>query len=332
MEQNISHKFINGLKEGEFVDGIYVVREKQVPTTKKGDLYLTLVLSDKTGCIEARKWDITRNLADTINVADYVRITGVVGSYRKQLQLNISNFIRTESKNINPSLYIPTTDKDIEELWDKLISVIKQIKNPYIVKLFENLFRDEKMSVAFKTAPAAVEFHHAYLGGLLEHTVSMLNIAEVLIEFYPILDRDILIAGIVLHDIGKTEELAYDTTIYYTDSGKLIGHIILGATIAKGLIDRIENFPKSIENIILHLILSHHGEIEWGAPKRPQCTEAIAVHHIDNIDAKLAGFENILKKDKDPTSAWTEYSKMFDHQLYKGIYFLDNNEIGPEDK
>jgi len=313
----MAHRFINDLKEGETVESIYLVREKSFDITKKGDPYIALELSDKTGMVDCRKWDALKSLFDSFSVDDFVKVKARVEFFRNYPQLKIDSIEKTDDKSVDISLYLPVSDKNRDKMFRDFLSEMESVKNPYLKALINSVFTDKDISEKFKTAPAASDFHHPYIGGLLEHTLACVELARLLASKYRDIDLDLLLCGTALHDIGKIYELSYKRSFYYTDKGRLIGHIVLGVNIVNAAIDNIPEFPEELKNLILHIILSHHGEQEWGSPKRPMCFEAIILHHIDNLDAKINGFRHFVKTYSDPDSSWTKHSKMFGELLYK---------------
>ena len=313
----MKHTFIKDFKEGEVVESVYLAREKNFDVAKNGKSYISLELSDKTGKVDGRKWDATKDLFDSFNVDEFVKVKGRVEIYRKYPQVKLDSLERVDEASVDTSLYIPTVDKDMDQMLSSFLSEISQIKNVYLKALLKGIFSNEGILLKFKTAPAATDFHHPYIGGLLEHTLSCIELVKLVASKYSGLNIDLLICGAMLHDIGKIEELSYKRSFYYTDKGRLIGHIVLGINLIENEISRISGFPDELKSLILHIILSHHGEQEWGSPKRPMCLEAIVLHYIDNLDAKINGFEYFVKTYNDPYSSWTKHSKMFRELLYK---------------
>ena len=321
------HKFISDLKEGEVVEAVYLVREKSFDVTKNGNPYMSLELSDRTGMVDCRKWDALKSLFDSFIVDDFVKIRGKVEFYRNYPQLKLDSIGKVEDKSVDISLYVPVSDKNRDQMFKDFLSETGSIKNPHLKALMQGVFSDKDISEKFKTAPAASDFHHPYLGGLVEHTLACVQLAKMISLKYEDMNIDLLLCGTALHDIGKIEELAYKRSFYYTDKGRLIGHIVLGANIVSAAIDKIPDFPEELKNLILHIILSHHGEHEWGSPKRPMCFEAIILHHIDNLDAKINGFRHFVKTYNDLDSSWTKHSKMFGEFLYKKSPLVSQSSV-----
>ena len=313
----MAHRFINDLKEGETVESVYLVREKSFDITKKGDPYIALELTDKTGMVDCRKWDALKSLFDSFSVDDFVKVKAKVEFFRNYPQLKIDSIEKTDDRSVDISLYLPVSDKNRDKMFRDFLSEMESVKNPYLKALIDSIFADKDIAEKFNTAPAASDFHHPYIGGLLEHTLACVELARLLASKYKDIDLELLLCGTALHDIGKIDELSYKRSFYYTDKGRLIGHIVLGVNIVNAAIDNIPEFPEELKNLILHIILSHHGEQEWGSPKRPMCFEAIILHHIDNLDAKINGFRHFVKTYNDPDSSWTKHSKMFGELLYK---------------
>ena len=313
----MAHRFISDLKEGEIVESVYLVREKSFDTTKNGNPYMSLEVSDKTGMVDCRKWDALKSLFDSFSVDDFVKVRAKVEFYKNYPQLKLDSIEKIDDKSADISLYMPVSDKNREKMFKDFLSELDTVENTYLKSLIHGIFSDPDTVEKFKTAPAATDFHHPYIGGLLEHTLGCIELAKLVASKYKDINMDLLLCGTALHDIGKIDELSYKRSFYYTDKGRLIGHIVLGANIISSAIDGIENFPEELKNLILHIVLSHHGEHEWGSPKRPMCFEAIILHHIDNLDAKINGFRHFVKTYNDPDSSWTKHSKMFGEFLYK---------------
>jgi 3'-5' exoribonuclease len=327
----MAHRFISDLKEGEIVESVYLVREKSFDTTKNGNPYIALELSDKTGMVDCRKWDALKSLFDSFSVDDFVKVKAKVEFFRKYPQLKIDSIEKTSDKSVDISLYMPVSDRNRDEMFKDFLSEMKSIENPHLKALAQAVFLDKDISAKFRIAPAASDFHHPYIGGLLEHTLACVQLAKMISLKYEDINIDLLLCGTALHDIGKIEELSYKRSFYYTDKGRLIGHIVLGVNIVSAAIDKIPDFPEELKNLILHIILSHHGEHEWGSPKRPMCFEAIILHHIDNLDAKINGFRHFVKTYNDPDSSWTKHSKMFGEFLYKKSPLLATETMAGRD-
>ena len=310
-------KYISSLKSGEVVEDVFLVVKKEVRETKDKKPYLNLQLADKSGSLEARKWDATSQICDSFQKDAFVRIKGVVETFNNILQIKINEVSLVPDAQVEMSEFIPCTEKDISLLKDELREIFRTIQDVHLSKLLTNIFQDKTIQNAFFSAPAAVQNHHAYLGGLLEHVVSLSKLAISFAGLYPVVKRDLLLTGVILHDIGKIRELSYERSFQYTDEGYLLGHITSGVLIVQKKAMEIEEFPPELLNGLLHMILSHHGELEWGSPVKPAIPEAIALHYLDNLDAKIQAATKAINEQKDTNGSWTEYIRMFERRLYK---------------
>ena len=313
--QAASHAWIRELKDNDRVHGLYLAKEKKVGQTKKGDPFLSITLSDRTGDMEARVWDNALELASLFKEGDILDVRGQTGSYKGQIQLTLSTLKVSEEGE--PSLFLETSSFDITEMMTSLKGLIKKIRDPNLRTLSERFFADHNFVEQFKKAPAAKNFHHNFIGGLLEHTLSVCSLAVQVSGHYPNLDGDLLLAGAFLHDIGKIKEFKYTTWIDYTDEGRLLGHLVLGVAMIDEKLAAMKKFPEETALLLKHLILSHHGEYDFGSPKRPKFLEAFALHTVDDLDAKMNGIGRYMEKDMKE-GAWTEFNRMFERYLLKG--------------
>lgn len=310
-------KYISSLKNGEIVDDVFLVLKKEVKETKEKKPYLNLQLADKSGFIEARKWDATSQICDSFQKDTFIKIKGIVETFNNTLQIRLNEIYPVQDAQVPLNEFIPHTEKDITEMMNELRQIIKTIKDPNLTLLLNAFFSDESFCKTFSTSPAATQYHHAFLGGLLEHALSVAKLADSFSKLYPAIRRDLLITGVILHDIGKTRELSYERSFQYTDEGYLTGHLISGVLMVYEKAQRITGFPSELLNVLFHMILSHHGEHEWGSPVKPGTLEAIALHYLDNLDAKIQAATKAISENKDINSSWTEYIKVFDRKLYK---------------
>jgi len=313
--QDISHAWIRDLKEDDRVHGLYLAKEKKMGQTKKGDPFLSITLSDRTGDIEARVWDNALQLSSLFKEGDILDVRGQTGSYKGQIQLTLSCLKASEGGA--PALFLESTSCDITEMMTSLKGLIKKIKDAHLRTLSERFLSDHDFLEQFKKAPAAKNFHHNYIGGLLEHTLSVCKMAVNVSEHYPNIDGDLLLAGAFLHDIGKIKEFKYSAWIDYSDEGRLLGHLILGVAMVDEKLAAMKKFPDETALRLKHLILSHHGEYEFGSPKRPKFLEAFALHTIDDLDAKINGIGRYMERDMKE-GAWTDFNRMFERYLLKG--------------
>lgn len=319
---NKERRFINQLTPGEALDQIFLVREKDLRTTKAGGLYLTCTLCDKTGSIPARMWQASESIYNGIAVDGFLHVKGRVEDYKGTLQFIVDACRPFPAEKVDMAEYLPVTAMDIELMWSELLEILRAVKDKYLRLLIKKIAEDRELVAAFKKAPAAMQVHHPFLGGLLEHTLGCLRAAQAILPLYPKVNADLVLAGVLLHDIGKAAELQTGTTIQMTDRGALIGHITI-ATIwvaekAAALSAELgEPFPAKTLDLLQHIILSHHGELEFGSPKLPMIPEAFVVHYVDNLDAKIWMCTNQIANDPDPGSSFTSYNKQLETRLYK---------------
>ena len=312
-------RYIADFRDGERVVDFYLCKTKQTFQSKAGKNYLSLTLQDKTGTINAKVWDLSNGI-QSFESGDFIKIDALVQTYQNDLQLNVHRIRKGHEGEYDPADYVPTTDKNIDELYKKLDNYINSIKNPYIKELLINVFKKHPViSTKFKTHTAAKTMHHNYLGGLLEHTISVTDICEFFALHYPTVDRDLLVSTALLHDVGKILELSDFPNIDYTDDGELLGHIVMGSELISNEADKIEGFPKQLKSLIKHSILSHHGEFEYGSPKLPKTLEAFLLHAADDTDAKERMFEDIIKSD-NTMGAWAGYNKLLMRNIRKTEY------------
>jgi len=313
----MSKKFISQFNSGNTIDDIFLVQSRELRTTKNGSLYIQAQLADRTGMIEGRMWDASASFFESLGNDAFLRVKGRTEIYQNRIQLIIKNISKTDQEDIRLEDYLPGTEKDVNEMFSELKQIAGSIKQPHLQKLLNLFFSDNDFCKNFCSAPAAVQYHHAFLGGVLEHTLSVAKLGVKIAPLYPTLNRDLLICGIILHDIGKISELCYEKNFHYSDEGQLIGHLISGVLMVEEKVKQIDGFPKTLLDLLRHMILSHHGEYEWGSPKLPMTVEAIALHYLDNIDAKIHAFNKAIAGDKDSSDNWTGYNKMFERKLFK---------------
>jgi 3'-5' exoribonuclease len=305
-------RFLQELRENDVIKNeIYLCKSKQVLTGKSGKSYVSLILQDKTGTIDAKIWDFACEI-EQYEVMDFVHIDARVTSYQDALQLNISKIYKAREGEYYPEDYFPVTTKDIEEMYRELKGYVAAIKEPNLRALAEEFFiNDAAFIKSFKRHSAAKSVHHGFVGGLLEHTLSVVKLCEYFTTSYPILNKDLLIAAALFHDIGKLKELSPFPENDYTDDGQLLGHIFIGASIVRNQIAKMSKFPPKLANELVHCILAHHGELEYGSPKKPAIAEAMALHFADNTDAKLQTVTELLQAG-DSKAEWLGYQKLFE--------------------
>jgi 3'-5' exoribonuclease len=310
-------RFITDIKAGDRVDDIFVLSEKILSQKRDGNNFLNVTLSDKTGTIKGVVWDNVDQIAAGITSGDFALVNGSVSDYRGTLQVVIKKMEPISPDMIDPSDFLPQTSRDIEGMFERLIKITETIKTDYLKALIDAFFKDKEFVNKFKTAPAAKKMHHAYIGGLLEHTLSMVSLAEKIAGHYSGIDRDLLLSGTVLHDIGKIDEFEYQFKIDYSDKGRLLNHIVIGLKMVDDKLSGIEHFPEDQMLLLKHLIVSHHGTREFGSPEPPKTIEAVLLNYIDEIDSKVNGIRDFIASE-DPDETWTSYHRLLERHFYKG--------------
>lgn len=310
-------KYINSFKEGTRLSEVYLCKSKQIAQTKSGKDYGSLVLQDKTGTVDAKIWDLTSPGVGSFDVLDYVHVDADVTVFQGNYQLNVKRIRKADEGEYNPADYLPASQKDISKMYVELLSQVNSLKNPYLKQLASAFFvEDIEFSRAFRSHSAAKSIHHGFVGGLLEHTLSVVKIASFLADHYPELNRDLLVSAAMFHDIGKVKELSEFPENDYTDDGQLLGHIVMGAEMIEERARRIPGFPKKLKSELKHCILAHHGELEYGSPKKPALLEALALSFADNMDAKMETMIEAIRGGGDNTG-WLGYNRLLESNIRK---------------
>jgi len=306
-------KYIEAFHEGERVCDIYLCKTKQVAKTKAGKSYYSLVLQDKTGSIDAKVWELNGGIAH-FEALDYIMVDGEVTSYQGSLQLNVRRIRTAREGEYSPADYLPVSTKNIPEMYRQLTAIIGSLSNAYLKKLAESFFVEDKEFIkSFCDHSAAKAVHHGFVGGLLEHTLGVVKLCDYFVTMYPYLSRDLLLTAALFHDVGKTRELSLFPSNDYTDDGQLLGHIVMGVMMVEARIREIPNFPEKTASELLHCILAHHGELEYGSPKKPALAEALALSLADNSDAKLETMKEALSGALN--GDWVGYNRYFESNL-----------------
>ncbi|MBS7008787.1 3'-5' exoribonuclease YhaM family protein [Anaerostipes sp.] len=307
-------RYISELHEGDMVSEVFLCKTKTSGTSKFGKTYYSLSLQDKTGMIDGKVWELN-NAIGHFEAMDYIMVKGKVTNFQGNNQLNIEMIRKADEGEYQISDYMPSTKKDIDEMFDELLGMIEKVENPFLKKLALKVFvEDKEFAKKFKIHSAAKSVHHGYIGGLLEHSVSVAKLCEQYTVLYPQLNRDLLVTSALFHDIGKAEELSAFPENDYTDEGQLVGHIVMGTIKLSKLMDEIPGFPAKLANEVKHCILSHHGELEFGSPKKPALAEALALSQADNLDAKMETFAEAIEK-KQEGQEWTGFQRLFDTKI-----------------
>ena len=314
--------YVSDLQDGQAITSLFLVGVKEIRTSQRtGKSWLELALRDRTGSIPAKMWDNFEALAKTFEADDVVQIRGRVKLYNGQKEMTLEQIVPAAARDYELSDFLAHTKHDVEKLYADLGAAVAAIKNPWIKQLLEIVVNDPAIVPKLKRAPAAMSMHHAFVGGLLEHTVSLIGLGRTVTAHYPELDADVLLAGIVLHDIGKIDELSYQRATNYTTAGRLLGHITIGTLLVREKIKAIPGFPEPLAILIEHLILSHHGTYEFGSPSLPQTREAIALHFLDDMDSKMAAMRATLE-GASGGDEWTERNAALHRALLRTDKFL----------
>lgn len=308
-------KFIETLREGERISEIYLCKHKQTAMTKAGKPYDSLILQDKTGTLDAKIWDVGSAGIEEFDSLDYIYVMGDVTSFQGALQLNVKRVRRMDPMDCNPADYLPVSEKNIGEMYKQLLDLIGSLSNPYLKKLAESFFKDPDFAKRFQFHSAAKSVHHGFVGGLVEHTLSVAQMCDFMSKQYPILNRDLLLTAAMFHDIGKLEELSVFPENDYTDEGQLLGHIMMGAEMIGEKICQIPDFPKRLSIELKHCILAHHGELEYGSPKKPALIEALALSYADNTDAKMQTMKEALSAVPENSLEWQGYNRLLETNI-----------------
>ena len=310
-------RYIDTFREGMHIADVYLCKNKQIALTKNGKEYGNLVMQDKTGTIDAKIWDLGSPGVGEFETMDYVHVEADVTLFQSSFQLNVRRIRRAQEGEYVEADYLPVSKKDIKKMYEELLGYIRSVKNPYLQKLLCRYFvENAAFAKAFQFHSAAKTVHHGFVGGLLEHTLSVTKLCDYYAGYYPMINRDLLLTAAIFHDVGKTRELSRFPENDYTDDGQLLGHIIIGAQMIHDLIKEIPDFPLDLENQLVHCILAHHGELEYGSPKKPAMVEAVALNLADNTDARMETLTEIFAADKSKKE-WLGFNRIFESNLRK---------------
>jgi 3'-5' exoribonuclease len=323
--------YISELQPNQLITATFLVQQKDIRQKKSGEPCLSLLLGDRTGDIEGRMWDNVAEVMDTFERDDFVRVRGLLQVHHNRLQLTIHKIQRQPVESVDFTDFYPGSERDTEEMWTELLGTVAGIENPHLRTLLTLVVMDPEIAQRYRVAPAAKMVHHAFLGGLLEHVLSMCSVAKLLASHYGDVDIDLLLAGVILHDVGKIHELSYDRSFGYTSEGQLLGHIVIGLRMIGEKISAIPDFPPRLRSLLEHMLVSHHGELEFGSPKTPMFAEALLLHLIDNLDSKMECMRVFLRKDRLVEGCWTGYNSALDRPILKKNKYMDaDNALAPE--
>jgi 3'-5' exoribonuclease len=308
-------RYLKDLTEGSRISDIYLIKQRSSAVTKNGKNYLNVILQDKTGTMDAKVWEPNSAGIEDFDEKDYVEIVGDVSTFNGALQVSVKRARLAHEGEYEPADYLPVSGKNVDSMYKELLDIIDRTENTYLKKLLQAFFvEDEKFIAKFKFSSAAKMVHHAFVGGLLEHTLSVTKNCIFFAAQYPALDRDLLVTAAICHDIGKTKELSPYPDNDYTDEGGLLGHIVMGTEMIGEKVKSIEGFPPVLENELKHCILAHHGEYEFGSPKKPALIEAVALNFADDLDAKMETFTELLGKSQNPKE-WQGFNRLLDSNI-----------------
>jgi len=310
--------YVDQIRERDQLESVFLVRDKITAMAKNGKPYMTLKLMDRTGEVEGRVWDRVDQLGSCFEKDDFIQVIAKGNVYLGKMQIVVQDLRKVDDSMVDLADFLPVSQRDPQQMRQELDDLLDSLVDPHIEALLRSFFDDPDFYPRYSQAPAAKGMHHVYLGGLLEHSLAVSALASDMAKRYPQVNRDLLIAGALLHDVGKVEELSYQRSFDYTDEGKLIGHIVMGVQMIEDRVRQIDGFPAKLAMLVKHLLLSHHGQYEYGSPKRPKFIEAVVLSFIDDLDSKINGIQSHIDKEPNRDSNWTAYHRLYDQYFYKG--------------
>lgn len=308
--------FIKDVKSGDRIDDVFVLSEKTMGQKKDGNNFLNISIADKSGTIKGVVWDNVNQTASLVRAGDFVHLQGHVSEYRDALQLVVKKMAPVKADCVEPSDFLPATGRNIDQMFQRIVTLTDAMRKGHLKLLLSTFWNDTEFVKQFKTAPAAKKMHHAYIGGLLEHTLSVALLVDRIAGHYSGIDMDLLLTGAILHDIGKVREFEYSRCLDYSDEGRLLSHIVIGVQMIDEKICQIKNFPEDLALLLKHLVVSHHGSREFGSPEVPKTLEAVLLNYIDEIDSKVTGIRNFMTGE-DPNEPWTGYHRLLGRHFFK---------------
>lgn len=312
--------------ENKIITSSFVVTIKQVKPKKTGEPYLALTLADRCGQIEAKMWDNVEDAIDTFEQEDFLKVKGLLNKYKNRFQITIHKVRRLADSEVDFADYLPKTTKDVDELWRTLQEFVGSFRDAHLKALVQSFMEDPEIALRYRSAPAAKTLHHAYIGGLLDHVVSLFRSCDLICGNYPQVNRDLLLTGAFLHDIGKIYELTYSRSLSYTTRGQLLGHMIIELEMLQAKIAQVPGFPDELKTLLEHLIISHHGQYEFGSPKLPMFREALMLHYLDDLDSKMESMRAHFEREAETESSWTSYNASLGRTLLNTAKFLKKEE------
>jgi 3'-5' exoribonuclease len=299
--------FVSELQPNQIIQTSFLVTSKEIRQKKGGEFYLSLLLADRTGELDAKMWDNVSEVLDTFEREDFVKVKGLIQIFHNRPQLTLHKLRRMDDSEIDAVDYFPCTKRDVDAMWTELRALVASFANPHLKALVESMLDDPEIAARYRRAPAAKQIHHAFLGGLLEHVLSVAGLAQAAAAHYANIDRDLLLTGVILHDIGKIYELNYERGFSYSNDGQLLGHIHIGARMVGDKLRALPEFPGTLRSLVEHMILSHHGQLEYGSPKVPVFPEALLLHHLDDLDSKMECMRALIENDRQVEGCFTSY-------------------------
>jgi 3'-5' exoribonuclease len=314
--------FVNELEPNQVITTNFLVQSKEIRQKKTGEPYLSLILSDRTGELDAKMWDNVAEVMDTFERDDFVKVKGLFQIYHNRPQLTVHKMRLLDESEVDFVDYFPASRRDPEQMWRELQGIVESIENPHLKALLTALFADEEIARRYKIAPAAKQIHHAFLSGLIEHVLSVCGLARVAARHYSSVDLDLLLTGVLLHDIGKIHELSYDRGFGYTSDGQLLGHMTIALRMIGEKLHGLPDFPKPLRSLVEHMIISHHGQLEFGSPKLPLFPEALLLHYLDDLDSKMECMRAVVERDRLTDGCFTPYVTSMERVVLKKSKYL----------
>ncbi len=321
--------YVSELEPNKVIQTSFLVHSKEIRQKKGGEFYLSLLLADRTGELDAKMWDNVSDVLDTFDRDDFVKVKGLIQIFHNRPQLTIHKLRRMDDSEIDFVDYFPSSRRDPEEMWAELRALIAAMANPHLRALLEGMLDDPEIAARYKRAPAAKQIHHAFLGGLLEHVLSLAKLARMVSGHYPHVDFDLVLTGVVLHDIGKIYELNYERGFSYSNDGQLLGHIHIGLRMVGEKLRAIPGFPTALRSLVEHMVLSHHGQLEFGSPKIPQFPEALLLHYLDDLDSKMECMRALIENDRQIEGCFTSFNSALSRSALKKDRFLNGKTEAP---
>jgi 3'-5' exoribonuclease len=319
--------YLSDLKPNQVFTTTFLVHGKDVRQKKSGEPYLSLLLGDRTGEVDAKMWDNVVEVVDTFDRDDFVKVKGLLQIFQNRLQMTVHKMARVLDADVDFADFFPASLRDPNEMFAELRSLVASMRNPHLRALLDAFLNDEPLARMYRTAPAAKHVHHAYLGGLIEHVLSVCRLCHLTSSHYGNLDPDLLLTGAILHDVGKVAELTYERSFGYSTEGQLLGHIVIGLRLLHEKLQQVPDFPPKLRVLVEHLIVSHHGELEYGSPKVPLFPEAMLLHHLDNLDSKMECMRALAEKDRHIEGSWTGYSPSLERSILKKAKYLEDAPV-----